>query len=860
MSFFSKKKDEDIFDFSDSQDEVIAFGSATDEKIKPSHVLTPDEVIGEEPRPITPAAGMSALEALKMRMLAAGSEQDLHQAKKKETEAPAPQKETKDDAPANFDELINTVETEISKKPNIPEKKAEKSLLERCRPFILDDNGSDSAMKSAPAYTLESVSDILESESLKTIEMLKKRYDVSLEDIEKAKAAAEARPASQELIENEETEKEVSLKAPIVISDIDNEDTGDITEFIDISSTSTIKFTPVSGSDAAMRLSRTSQTRQIDFTGEMTSIPESEAEKEQEEVTLEQTEFEEFVPEEEFSDPNKKKHILRLLSINRRNAFLRSSVSVIGVIILAFFKLPFMATLLLSQTKTVNIILTVIFGLLVIANFDMFKSVADIIKKKATPDISAVLMSVAALIYAIASISKTELALNILLLGAITLSFRSICTFFSASSMLLGFKKIISNGEKNAVKLIDDRATTYAMAKDSVEGDILLAAKQNAEHIDDFMKYSTYKVTMRKNLPAISIVSVILAIIVGFASASYFESSVSGFYAAAAIECLSCCPILFFIDNLPLYSAAKKLRSKGAMIAGLAGAERIENANAVVFASNELFPENSISLHNLKVLSDNNIDDTLIRAASLTKALGSPLAAIFQKIAVTGEVAELPPSDTVKYEDRMGISGWVDNKLLFIGNRTLMEAHGISVPDVEFDRKILRKGFFPVYVASEDTACALLMIQYSVDPEISKELRKLSALGVTILVNSTDPNMTEAMICDYMGLYEDSVKVMTAAGCHMYSNAVRPADSVSAPAVYGAKAAGLAAIINSANRIKKSNLLLTVLYILAAVLGTVLFVYISFSGSDTLMGSGTVLLYNLIAAVITYLLYLIQKP
>lgn len=35
----------------------------------------------------------------------------------------------------------------------------------------------------------------------------------------------------------------------------------------------------------------------------------------------------------------------------------------------------------------------------------------------------------------------------------------------------------------------------------------------------------------------------------------------------------------------------------------------------------------------------------------------------------------------------MGISGWVDNKLLFVGNRTLMEAHGIEVPSVETTAK-----------------------------------------------------------------------------------------------------------------------------------------------------------------------------
>lgn len=93
-----------------------------------------------------------------------------------------------------------------------------------------------------------------------------------------------------------------------------------------------------------------------------------------------------------------------------------------------------------------------------------------------------------------------------------------------------------------------------------------------------------------------------------------------------------------------------------------------------------------------------------------------------------------------------------------------MEAHGIAVPSVETDRKLLRRGYFPVYVATDDKACALLAVQYSVKPELAREFRKISAMGITMLIDSSDPNLTEEMICDYMGLYDDSVKVMSTGG------------------------------------------------------------------------------------------------
>ena len=374
------------------------------------------------------------------------------------------------------------------------------------------------------------------------------------------------------------------------------------------------------------------------------------------------------------------------------------------------------------------------------------------------------------------------------------------------------------------------------------------------------MKYSTFGTFLNGKLPTVTVLSLILSLAAGFTAANYFDGAVYGFYAVAAIQCFASIPSLFFIDSLPLYSAAKRLNKWGCMIAGKKGAQAIEMANGLVLNSTDLFPVGTVTLHQMKVLSENNLDETILRAASLTETLNSPLAPIFKRIAGESNITTFPDSDTVKYEDKMGISGWVDDKLLFIGNRTLMEAHGITVPSVEVDRKILRNGYFPVYVASGDKVCALLMVQYDVSPTVTRELRRLTKMGVTVLVSNTDPNITQEMVCDYLGLYEDCVTVMSAAGCHMYKNCIIKENSCSAPAAFKGSSIALAKIINCASRIRRSNTLLSVLYIITAILGIIIFAYSSFNGSGSLISSGTVLLYTLISTAASYILYLTQKP
>ena len=382
------------------------------------------------------------------------------------------------------------------------------------------------------------------------------------------------------------------------------------------------------------------------------------------------------------------------------------------------------------------------------------------------------------------------------------------------------------------------------------------------------MKYSTYGTFLNGKLPIITLVSILLSVISFFATAKYFNGFYYGFYAAAAVQCFTALPTLFLIDSLPLWQASNKLNRQGSMIAGKAGAEHLELTNAVVLNSDDLFPSGTVTLHNMKVLSENNLSDTILRAASLTRELSSPLFPVFEEIAGKENMQSLPVSDTVKYEERMGISGWVDNQLLFIGNRTIMEAHGIAVPNIETDHKILRNGYFPVYVATEDTAVALLIVQYSVNPTVAKELHNLTKIGVTLLINNTDPNLVNnngqeaenAMICDYLGLYDDSVVIMSGAGCNMYKNTTQPLEKCSAPAAFRGKQISLARLLNCANRIRKSNTILTVMYILSAVIGIITFTYTSFTAANSLMGGITILLYALISTVLTTLLYITQKP
>jgi hypothetical protein len=207
----------------------------------------------------------------------------------------------------------------------------------------------------------------------------------------------------------------------------------------------------------------------------------------------------------------------------------------------------------------------------------------------------------------------------------------------------------------------------------------------------------------------------------------------------------------------------------------------------------------------------------------------------------------------------MGISGWVGDNRIFIGNYDLIKAHGITPPDFEIVKKIMRSGYFPVFIACNQKACAILTVKYSVSPLVSKELSRICNMGITLLVNNCDPNLSEEMLCDYFGLFPDSVHIMSDAGIHMYKNKINYLESSNAPAVHSEQPAVIPAILSTAIRTKKAISVLRVAHILTSAIGSLTIVLLSFNRSDIIINGLHILLYEMIVSMLSYLIGLFYR-
>ena len=857
MGFFSKKDKNAYGEYANelfeenytlSDEGILPIGQRQNVNFS-SYALTPDEVKGNEPQtPVEDIPMQSAGESLYRRMMARNEE---------------------------------TV------KKSVEVKEQAESLLSRCSQFVSDDK-KGSALPSQPAYTLASVEDIIAEAEKRAQDRVKKIYGsetvetpapvksesaipVSPAPVAKEQKTEVIKPVSDVKTQKtvpvnaESTIKETSLDATIEMPAIQPEIIS-MTRDTDIKSYqyrfadeeltpppshseeealggSTISFIPLKQETASLADDVRASLEMVDISsGKKEHIPEAEDEFFGDYFSVDDA--------EEIRKTLKKKH----------NALrVRSLLSMIPAAILLLLFLPFMSAT--KETAPISFILfeAILTAASAIIGFDIFKGLAALFGKKSNADLPLALCTIAALGFSVYCVLT---ATNYMQFGVIA-AVGIVCSLHykrrTAKRIIKNFEEIANSEEKFAVELIDEEHGSYAIAHDAVEGEALIAAGKKTVNIHDFLKNSYCDDPTAPKITAVSIISLAVALIMlvyGIIT-SDVATALSVLVSVLAIASPFSSNIL---GNLPLYLAALHLNKNGAMLSGHKATEDIEQVNAVVFDIGSIFPRGTVKMFDMKVLSPNDLERTIFNAAAVTTSINSPLGHVFRRIARTSEEYVLPPADSVKYENRLGISGWVGDHSLLIGNRTLMETHGVAVPSIEVDKKILRNGYFPVYVASDGKPCALLIVGYEDRDDIATELHRLCNTGVTLLINNCDPNVTEEMLCDYFGLPEGFVKLMQSGSVRKYQDMTEYSENTSAGAAYDGSAAGLASTVTAAIKVKKLTSVMSVLHIMLLVIGLVAAIVLAVTGRFDILTPLHILIYSAASALLVRLTAFLSRP
>ena len=482
-----------------------------------------------------------------------------------------------------------------------------------------------------------------------------------------------------------------------------------------------------------------------------------------------------------------------------------------------------------------------VLGVMLVLNHRMVGGgLAGLFRMKADADTAVSLASLAAMIHT---------ALQFINTGALAAGTVPLMTGVAGFGVFLGsvgkqmrivrisenFRFVSHPGEKYAARLIDDPHVAVEIGRPAVAmGEPEVAYFRRSGFLSHFLEHSYAPDACDRTMRAFVPLALAAALVT---SAIYMLVTGMGAWMNAVIVfcgmlCLSAPVAAVTAANLPLLRAAKKSLRWGGMLSGWKAVEEFGDLHALAVDALELFPSESVLLHGIKTFSGARIDEAILDAASVTIRAGGPLSSVFRRV-IENKVDILQEVDTLVYEQDMGLSGWVNGRRVLVGSRRLLENHGVEVPSRDYEGRYAKDGRKLVYLSIGGELSAMFVISYVADEGMARALRALTKRGITLLVRTCDPNVTEELICSVYDLDGYYVEVLGATAGRTYSGLVKGCEPESeAILASNGRLEGMADSLARCSRLRTGVVLAVVLQVIGGVLGLALGGYLAFSSGQ----------------------------
>ncbi len=560
--------------------------------------------------------------------------------------------------------------------------------------------------------------------------------------------------------------------------------------------------------------------------------------------------------EGDYTDPAQKDDVARELYFRYRSFRFRMLLSIVPVLLLLWSE----CTMLIYGQPTV------IPALFLLFNFAAFTALGVLLlpmlrdgitaacHRKPTADtapaaVFAVTWLHTALLWCRLPAVETGEARLLTAAAAVLLLLCAVGRMCKNSRILRNFAFLSKDGDKIAAAFIEDERTAVEIGRRAVvTGVPRVAFFRPVKFLDDFMANSyirdRYDEVLERYLPC----AAALSAVVGILSAVITRDVWNFFYSLTAALCVTL-PAAPLALMLPLYRECKRQLKAGNMVCGYAAAERFGDLHGVALDISDVFLDNSVALHGIRPFGAARIDEVITDAAAVAIRSDGPLCGLFMRI-IEGKTEMLQPVENLVFEQDMGFSGWVGGRRVLVGNRKLLENHGVDTPSGDYERKYKTNGRELVYLSVAGELSAMFIISYVTDPAVSAALHELQDAGVSMLIRSLDPNITEDSLCAGFDLSDYYVDLLTASAGRLYDRLRHDEEEkASAGAAVGGTMAHIATLLCGCKRLRRRGIAAMVTQLVCGALCAVAAVAVALSGG--LLSVGTLLILILGTAAVS---------
>ena len=325
---------------------------------------------------------------------------------------------------------------------------------------------------------------------------------------------------------------------------------------------------------------------------------------------------------------------------------------------------------------------------------------------------------------------------------------------------------------KDNFKFVTQKAPAYSgkiyvnedIAKKLMSGTVgkpIVAYQVESDFLSDYLKISYSPDPSEDMSGKIAPVAILCSIFVAVLYAIITKGDIFGAFSALAVMAAVSVPVCNLLAvNLPMRKLCSDTLQKNAMIAGYPSVRQFCDTKAVMVEAGDLYPAGSITLNGVKAFENQRIEESFLACAAVLREARSPLASVFDNV-VDNHGGALPKVESVMYEDKLGLVGWVNGERLLVGSAELLEKFGVTAPALSGEEQYMKEGRHKTYFAKGSKAVAMFVTTYSSTLRIAEELQRAEANGINLLVRTSDPNITSEKIAEDFGIFFRSVKVLS---------------------------------------------------------------------------------------------------
>lgn len=422
------------------------------------------------------------------------------------------------------------------------------------------------------------------------------------------------------------------------------------------------------------------------------------------------------------------------------------------------------------------------------------------------------------------------------------------------------FKFITSNGQKYAAKIYNNETVANQMMSGTAADKNIIAYHHKTSFPANFLKIS-YAPDPSEDLasklaPVTTLAGFLIAIMYGFANASF----TGAFNAFALITAVAIPVSTLLAVNVPVRRLCKTLLTYDSMLAGYPSVKQFCDSTGIMLDATELFPADCIELEGIKTFEDYAIDESLLCGIAVLKEAGNPIANAFDS--VVAETKEtLPEVESVLYEDEIGLVGWINGERILVGSRRLLEKYNVETPSNEYEDKYTSKGRQITYLAKAGRLVAMFVTNYNADSELKLELQRAEANGISILIRTTDFNVTNDLVAQKYNLFYRSIKVLPTGLGNVLKEAESTVEETSRSyLITSGRLASMARAISGCVKIKHNISLAIIIQLISIILGVLVCATLSLYAGVGVIGSLELLIYTLFWGAAAVIAPALQKP